>query len=169
MKSKLLAVLAIIGFLLFVESDVYAVDSIEGVWRITKIITITSQGENTRPHMLPSMFIFTKNHYSIVWIPGKELPKNYVKRWRPTDEEKVQSYNSIIVNAGTYGIEGNVITTKPQIAKTPDFIGGYAKFEFEVKDNTLKLIRIDTMSNDGIQDAGALQVKTTLVLERIKE
>ena len=68
MKSKLLAVLAIIGFLLFVESDVYAVDSIEGVWRITKIITITSQGESTSPHMLPSMFIFTKNHYSIIWL-----------------------------------------------------------------------------------------------------
>ena len=66
-------------------------------------------------------------------------------------------------------MEGSMITTKPQIAKTPDFIGGYAKFEYVVEDNTLKLTRIDTMSNDGIQDAGALQVKTILVLERINE
>jgi len=169
MKNRLLSALAIIGILLFVESDLYAVDSIEGLWRITKITTTTSQGDNTSPHMLPSMFIFTKKHYSIIWMPGKELPQNYEKRWRPTDEEKVQSYNSIIVNAGTYDVDGNVITTKPAIAKTPDFIGGYAKFEYELKDNILKLTRIETMSNDGIQDAGALQVKTTLVLERIKE
>ena len=170
MKNKLLAVLAIVGILLFAVSDsLFAENSIEGIWRITKITTTTSQGDNTNPQLLPSMYVFTKKHYSIIWMPGRELQKNYAKRWQPTSEEKVQSYNSIIVNAGTYSIEENVITTKPVIAKTPDFIGGYAKFEYEVEGNVLKLTRIDTMSNDGIQDAGALQVKTTLVLERIEE
>lgn len=169
MKSKLLAALAIFGILLFVENNLYAVDSIEGVWRITKITTSTSQGDNTHQHNLPSMIIFTRNHYSIIWMPGEELQKNYEKRWRPTDEEKIQSYNSIIVNAGTYYIEGNVITTKPQIAKTPDFIGGYAKFEFNSEGDNLKLTLTDNVSNDGIKDLGALQIKTTLILERIKE
>lgn len=167
MKIKIIPVF-IFMFVLTAKNAIGQNDFPLGVWSVAKVVSIISGKEYVNSKPLPSKIIFTKNNYSIVWMPGTKLQQNYAKRWNPSNEEKIISYNSIIVNAGTYTIEKNIITTKPEVAKTPDFINGFAKFEYEQKADTLKLTLIDNVSNDGIQDSAAVKYKTTLVLRRVE-
>lgn len=143
-------------------------NSFVGVWKIVKVIYSLPEGLKENTKLLPSQIIFTKEHYSFIQYPRKEMQKNYEKRWLPSDEEKVESYNSIIVNGGTYSAENSILTIKPEVAKTPNYVGGYAKYEFSFKDEKLFLTLLDIQSNDGVQDSTAPSVKTTLVLEKVE-
>ncbi len=167
MKSKMF-VLSILLYLGIAQIIICQGNSLHGIWKITKTITYVSGKEYVNSNPLPSIIIFTKNHYSFVQMFGAEPQNNYEKRWHPTDEEKVTSYNSIIVNAGTYSIENNLIITKPQIAKTPDFVNGYAIFNYHFKNDTLWLTPEEYISNDGILDSAAVKYKTALFLHKLE-
>jgi hypothetical protein len=139
-----------------------------GVWKIVKVMYNLPDGVKENSDLLPSQIMFTKNHYSFIQYPRKEMQKNYTKGWYPSDEEKVESYNSIIVNGGKYNVENGILITKPEVAKTPNFVGGFAKYEYSFKEGKLFLTLLDLQSNDSVQDTAALSIKTILVLERLE-
>jgi hypothetical protein len=168
MKSTFKVVLLFVVVLSF-ENSYGITNSAEGVWKIVRVIVHTPEGDIVNSNPLPSQIIFTKKHFSFIRLPRKQMQPNYLKRWYPTDEEKIESYNSIVVNAGEYKIEKSILTIRPAIAKTPDFVGGFARYEFALEDGHLLLTLIDNVSNDGTQDSATLQNKTTLFLERINE
>ena len=143
-------------------------NSVEGVWEITQIIYQTPGNQIANPAPQAGIFIFTKNYYSMTWNPNDTKQEDYKDKWRPTDDEKIESYNSIITNSGTYEIaEGKLVTT-PITAKTPAFIGGKAIYDYLVNENSLTLTLLEVISHDGVSDEGIKNYKTTIKLKGVE-
>jgi len=122
--------------------------AVVGVWQVTEIRRQGAEGSMmTEP--FPNLVIFTPRHYSMIWALGAGDP--FAERWKPTDEEKVRRFDSMVVNAGTYEIDGVTLTAHPTVARIPDFIGGKLICEFHVENDTLRLKFVDEYSFDGVQ------------------
>lgn len=136
-----------------------------GVWQIQTIENIPGDGSmNNSP--LPSLAIFTRSHYSLVWMPGAKAMREFKQRWLPTDEEKIQRYGEIVVNSGTYTQTESTITARPVVSRVPEFMGGGRMlYSYHVDGHTLLLTSMDEYSYDGIQAPWAVagdRVKLTL-------
>lgn len=137
-----------------------------GAWKVVEIRVKTTDKEFINSQPQPGLFLFTQNHYSMVWMPGDDPPKDFAHTWHPSDEEKVKSFNSIIVNSGTYQYTDSTLTTIPAVAKTPEFINGSATYSYQLKKDTLYMKLIDTYSHDGIMDEGVVYYQSSLKLYR---
>ena len=118
--------------------------SLQGVWRVTEL-TVTGANASTNKSPQPSLFIFTKQHYSIVTIVGTAARKNIANPANPdklTDAEKLARYEAwdlLTANAGTYDIKGSTLTTHPTVAKNPGVMGVPQTREFKIDGSILTL------------------------------
>ena len=144
-----------------------AAQSMAGVWEIVRIESEFADSVNTDPQ--PNLMLFTDNHYSFVWSFGDSTMTGYKERWVPTDSEKIQRYGEIIVNTGTYSVDGEKLTVYPIVAKNPEFIGGYMIFSINWVGDRLVLTPLDEYSFDGVQTAWVSESSGTthLTLARI--
>ena len=124
--------------------------NIEGEWQIIKI-TQKNVSESTIDSSLYSIFIFTPRYYSMIWVMDSRSQYGFAERWNPTDAEKIERYNSFVVNSGTYEITDSTLTVHPIVARVPEFMGGMLLCEYHVVEDTLLLNMIDEYSYDGIQ------------------
>ncbi|UCF65120.1 MAG: lipocalin-like domain-containing protein [bacterium] len=125
-------------------------ESLEGVWEIKGISTVN--GSISLPNRpIPSIFIFTQRHYSMVWVLSDNPDPFFSERWNPTDKEKIERYNSLVVNSGTYKLLGSHLTAFPVVARVPEFMGGRLVCEYKVEEDTLRLKLIDEYSYDNVQ------------------
>lgn len=116
-----------------------------GVWSVTER---ASAGESAEPAAQGSVYIFTDGYYSIVEVPGKDPRQNSATSWEPTDAEKVAQHETLIVNTGTYSLDGDTVTFKPMVAKIPEFVGGEAVSKFKVEGGEL------TLESQSLKDSG---------------
>jgi hypothetical protein len=141
---------------------------LSGSWAMAEIAVISARGENRYPDPAPGLFVFGENHYSMVWMPLTEVPPDFEEIWKPTEEEKAAAFSSIVVNSGTYAYTDTTVTTTPTVAKTPEFIGGYAVYTYRVEGDTLWMDMTDTVSRDGVQDPGVGLFRMPLKLVRVE-
>jgi hypothetical protein len=114
-------------------------------------IRVTGPDDNsTNRNPQPSVFIFGERHYSMVWIPGAEPRLDFADTWNPTDSEKVHSYDSLVVNSGTYALTESTLTTNPIAARVPGFMGGRAVYEYRRAGDRLWLTMVEEHSHNGI-------------------
>lgn len=139
---------------------------LEGSWTVVEIDVISDRGESRYPDPAPGLFMFDESHYSMVWMPLTEIPADFEEIWKPTEEEKAAAFSSIVVNSGTYTYTDSTVTTIPTVAKTPEFIGGYAVYDYSVVGDTLWIEMTDTVSNGGVQDPGVGLFRMPLKLVR---
>ena len=151
------------------RSYVAKVRSIEGVWKVVETRSDWGRGIHVNPAPQHGLYLFTRRHYSIVWVPVAEPRKGSAKPWFPVDAEKIYDFDTVIVNSGTYETADSMLTTRPYVAKTPEFMGGWAAFRYRVAVDTLWLTGTDIYSRDGIRDPGVDAVRTTVKLVRVKE
>ena len=104
----------------------------------------------------------------MVWNPNDARQKDYKDKWRPTDAEKINSYNSIISNSGIYEIKNDTLICFPNSAKTPSFIGGRSIYKFLLDGHNLTLILTEVYSHDDVKDLGVDKYKTTLKLKKVE-
>ncbi|MDX1647689.1 MAG: lipocalin-like domain-containing protein [Longimicrobiales bacterium] len=109
---------------------------LEGVWSVA---VVEPEGAPPIDPAQPGMYIFTADHYSAVYTPGPEPRSKAATSFQPTPEEMVDQFQSIIVNAGRYEIDGASITFRPIIARSPGFVGGRLTGAFDVSGDTLTL------------------------------
>ena len=141
---------------------------IEGVWKVVTIQNVLPQGKFTNSNPQPGLFIFTGDYYSMVWMPRTvKLPDNK-QIWQPTDQEKVDQFNSIIVNSGSYTISDSLLLTVPMVAKTPEFIGGKATYRWSFDNDTLSIAVLNIYSHNDILDEGAKKYPTIIKLLRLE-
>lgn len=138
-----------------------------GVWQIQVIENITGDGSSINNSPQPSLAIFARSHYSLIWIPGTTGMRAFNQRWFPTDEEKIQRYGEIVMNAGMYTRTASTITVYPVVSRFPEFMGGgRLLYEYQVQGETLILTSLDEYSYDGIKApwaAAGNRVKLTLM------
>jgi hypothetical protein len=141
---------------------------LDGAWRVASVRYLWADGEATIDPALPGLFLFSGHHYSFAWHQGDEAQPEYATPWKPTDAEKVQSYNAIVVNAGSFRLAGDTLITRPFVAKTPEFEGGEARFLYRVDGDTLRLAGGSIWNHRGELDLGAerYHLHTLCVRER---
>jgi len=142
--------------------------SIQGVWKLKSIVYMENDERITIDPALPGLFIFTESHYSMTWMPQRKFQEDYADLWHPSDAEKVQSYNSIVTNTGSYELKSSELTTFVQVAKTPAFVGGKALYDCQVSGNEMTLEIKDNVAHDGTRDESYLKFKTILALMRVE-
>jgi hypothetical protein len=143
-------------------------NSMEGVWQITEITTVNRDGKTRNSEPQPGLFIFTRSYYSAVWTPSTGPRPPYADRWRPTDEEKVKAYDSIVVNTGTYELTETELITRPIIARVPGFGGGTATYKYKLDGDDLFLEMVEEYSGDGIRATWLDRTRFPLKLVRVE-
>lgn len=135
---------------------------LQGVWSVVRVEP--SDGPIIDPAQ-PGLYIFAEEHYSAVYVPGAEPRTKSAVSFTPTSDEMVAQYQSIIVNSGTYQIDGSSFTLRPMIAKSPGFVGGYLAGTFSLSGDTLVLRHEQLFDLDGVQLPDFGEVLTLLRLE----
>ena len=117
-----------------------------GAWRITEFSFASPDTSLTISDPQPSLMIFLTSHYSQMYVPGNEPRELFsgdepvVGALEPTDAEVLTAFDSFIANSGTYEVSGSTITTRPTVAKNPNFMaGGSLSYTYRVEGDTLWL------------------------------
>lgn len=127
-------------------------DPLEGVWELTSAETVAPDGSATPYQTQESFLLFTDEHYSMNWSSGPEPTPSYETRFRPTRDEALARYGSLLINAGRYTTSGDTLRIDPEFALVPEYVGGSGTFEYEVSGDTLILEWVEIFANDGSPD-----------------
>ena len=107
--------------------------SLQGTWKTVEIANTLPDSSWTDENPLPGLFIFGKNHYSIMHAVGNPPRKLFADDRNRTDAETVAAYESFWANSGTYEISGSTITTRTIVAKNPNRMAENRTVEIKYK------------------------------------
>jgi ketosteroid isomerase-like protein len=117
--------------------------ALEGTWKTQEITLVQGPNAGTIADPQPSLFIFTKKHYNIMYVRGTEprpLLEEESTRTSLTEAELRATFEPFVANSGTYELSGSTLTTHPQVALWPNFMsGGTAVYDYRVEGNSLWL------------------------------
>jgi hypothetical protein len=128
--------------------------TLEGGWELIRSETHLPDGTVQTGSPQDSFLLFLHPYYSMNVAGGREPSPFYETRFRPTDAEKLDRYNRLLVNAGQYDAADGKLTIHPTFALVPEYVGGSGEFEYELVGDTLRLIWQGIRSADGVQDPG---------------
>ena len=114
-----------------------APNSLVGVWTVDQVRTGGSVDD--RPQ--PSLYFFTKKHYSIVQVIADKPRETVDPRQAPAETLRAIYVDGFAANAGSYQASGGTLTIRPSVAKSPSVMRPGASFEYryEFRDGTLLL------------------------------
>ncbi len=119
---------------------------LEGAWKVAEIV-VTGADESNTANPQPGLFVFTRRHYSAMWVPGNQ-PRTLFKAADPANEEKISAFDSFVGNTGTYELAGTTLTIRPMVARYPNCMNGaFMTYQFRVDSNTLTLTQKSTEVN----------------------
>ncbi len=115
---------------------------VEGVWALTEITTTGPNG-STQKMSQPSMYLFTKKHYSIIYV-SSDSPRSATADSSKMTAEELRSVfvDSFIANAGTYELKAGKLTVHPMVAKSPGYMqpGVYTTQSVKIDSNMMTLV-----------------------------
>jgi hypothetical protein len=88
------------------------------------------------------MYLFTKTHYSIIFVSSSE-PRPDIDVSKATAEElRTVFVNNFIANAGTYEVKGGKLTMRPIVAKSPSFMqpGTFSTMSVKIEGDMMTLV-----------------------------
>lgn len=135
----LAALIAILSFSSFAQSK----SGIEGVWQLTEMSGSGPDGKTeSEKATQPSMYMFTKKHYSIIYVAA-DKPRMAMDDYSKASKEELLAtfVQQFIANAGTYEVKSGKLTTHPIVAKSPGYMkeGTWSAYAMKVDGNTLTL------------------------------
>lgn len=136
-----------------------------GAWKLISVSWISAQQTHTIEQAQPGMFLFTPHNYALMWSP-KQTPRTPFKNLsKPTDEEVLAGFKSVVFNAGSYEITNDKIVTTAHVAKVPGFEGGQIYYDYVLDGNQLLLTMYDETYPDGNKPdwSGKWQTQFTLI------
>ena len=142
--------------------------SILGSWEMREIHWITDEQTYSIEKAQPGLFIFEEKRYAIMWTAKKEPRTPFEILSQPTPEEVIETFKSIVFNAGSYVINGNQITSTAYIAKVPGFEGGQQFYNYSIEEDILTLTMYDEIYPDGSKPTWSGKAKTKFVLQKAK-
>jgi hypothetical protein len=117
-----------------------------GVWQVTELASRVPGG-NWEPRGAPahSQFIFTREHYSYLYVPRSAPRKKFAgDPNKPTAAEKVEAYDSIVAATGRYTLSGGALTLTALLHKNPNEMAGEPlRYAVEVDGNRLTMVIVD--------------------------
>jgi hypothetical protein len=125
---------------------------VEGVWKIAEVLVPyknPAEKGTTITNPQPGLIIFTKGHYTLSAVRGREPRAAFAPAKDPenlTDAEKIARYEqwkTFTANAGTYEVKGSMLLLHPIVAKNAQVMTSGTPITWELKveaPNTLWLI-----------------------------
>jgi len=109
-----------------------------GAWRATRVTISGADTASTNSAPPPSLFIFTRNHYSQIYESADTARAPFAGP-RPTHREKIAAFDSFVANSGTYRVSGNMLVLQPIVAKRPRPANGYSTIphQFTIRSDTM--------------------------------
>jgi hypothetical protein len=95
--------------------------SFEGVWKRVEESYAAPDTSWAIREPQPSLYIFTKRHYSMMYVLGAR-PRTLFAGPGPTGAEKVAAYDRFRASAGTYELRGPLLIIHPVVARSPDYM-----------------------------------------------
>jgi hypothetical protein len=143
---------------------------LEGVWKVTEIATGSNAPSPASPP--PSVYIFTRGHYSILRVIGTGARTLFAAP-QPTDAEKLAAYDTFVATSGTYELSGTTLITRPIVSKNPNLMGGGSEtFQCRLEGDTLWLTLKSTDTRirlgDRIEPVAGPATETRFRLARIE-
>src|SRR3954463_7100155 len=122
MKTLLTLVLVLVAVLLLVPADI----------RIARAATSPLQGAWQVIDGRAGLYIFAGTHYSMM-AAATDRP-DITDLSKATREELLALYGPMLGNAGSYDIDGDLVTIHPVVAKIPIVMkgGAYEVYEFKI-------------------------------------
>ena len=167
-------VLSLLIAVLSVSAFAQAKSGIEGVWQLTEVtmkgdggmampaaaaatsVTAASAGAAKSSESMtmkvtqPSMYLFTKTHYSIIYVAA-HTPRPLLEDYNKASQEELVSIfvEGFVANAGTYEVKAGKLTVHPMVAKSPSYMkeGTWATSSMTIKGNEMTLV--SESSNSG--------------------
>ena len=146
MKIRTVVSVALLVAAASVVSRAQTAPSLQGVWRITESVTTGANAETNRNRQ-PGLYMFTKEHYSVMFVRGTAARKDFGTAKDPaklTDAEKMARYEAwdpFTANSGTYSVNGDTLTFRPLVSKSPAVMAGApTERKFSIEGNTLTII-----------------------------
>jgi hypothetical protein len=141
MNKHLLLVLLGVGFLTSANVEAQTrTGSIQGVWQV---VEVRMSGPNpstiTIPEPRPNLTIITARHYSRVQVEAEGPRPALVNVAKASADELRATWGPFVGEAGTYEIEGNLMTMRPIAAKNPAAMmhGAFSTWSFKLTGDTL--------------------------------
>lgn len=157
--------LALRFFLIASTFQVFADNPLLGAWEVKSLTWHSEKGDQGIEKAQPGLFIFAENHYSLMWTPTKEARVPFKVLSKPTDEEAIAGFKSVVFNGGTYQLTGeNTLTSKAMVAKVPGFEGGEQMYQFRFEGKSLLLTMVDEIYPDGSRPDWSGKVSLTFTL-----
>jgi hypothetical protein len=126
-------------------------DPLTGAWRLIAMHLIFVDGRKVEVPTHESLFIFADGYYSIGYAFGESRSVPYAERWHPSDSEKMARFSSVIVNAGSYRLNGSQLDARPLFALAPEFVSGEGVFSYAFTADTLELKWERSVAFDGLE------------------
>lgn len=136
-----------------------------GSWQLQSVKWVSESRTAQIEHAQPGLFMFDEGHYSLMWSP-KQTPRTpFENLSKPTDEEVLKGFRSIVFNAGTYQTSGSKLNATAMVAKVPGFEGGQQHYTFRFENDQLILTMYDETYPDGSKPdwSGKWQTEFTLI------
>ena len=116
---------------------------IEGVWQRVEVVMVTHQGMGSNTDLQPSLYIFTPQFFSVMYVDGAgpRPPRGPRPKSQLSPEEKIAEYDPFVSYSGTYDIRESRVTFYPQVSLNPSFMaGGFRTDAFALEGDVLWLI-----------------------------
>lgn len=138
MRAVLISVFAV---LLLSGATTAQSKSLEGVWRLSEIAT-TGDNAGTKQISQPSMYLFTKKHYSIIYVVSDKPRPEADAATMSADDLRNVFVDSFIANAGTYEYKNGKLTVHPMVAKSPGYMkeGTWSTYSVKMDGSNLTLV-----------------------------
>jgi Lipocalin-like domain len=132
---------SVISVLVLVGAAAAQSKSLEGVWRLSEVAT-TGDNAGTKQISQPSMYLFTKKHYSIIYVSSDKPRPEAEAASMTADQLRDVFVSSFIANAGTYDYKNGKLTIHPMVAKSPSYMkdGTWSAYSVKMDGNTLTLV-----------------------------
>jgi hypothetical protein len=112
--------------------------ALQGAWTVT---SWEVEGESvTAPQ--PGLILFTETHYTMMYVNGAQPRPRYAGE-QMTDAEMMAAYTTFTANSGRYEVNGNELTTRAYVAKSPNYMADWPEnaetYTFRLEGETLHL------------------------------
>ena len=119
--------------------------SLQGVWQAVEV-TIPGPVRRTItiPEPRPNLTTITARHYSRVQVEAEGVRPAVADVTKASADDLRAAWGPFYAEAGTYELNGNVITLTPVAAKNPAAMtpGAYTTWSFIMEGNTLKVTAV---------------------------
>jgi hypothetical protein len=117
---------------------------IQGAWKVTEVTT-TGNGGRTNTSPQPSLFLFTRKHFSMLAVNGDNpRPNTPADPSKASAAELFAAWGPFTAVSGTYQVSGGTLTTHPSVSKNPRNMvpGAEATYTMKMERKTLILVNV---------------------------